>query len=165
MVRLKFVAYPLLFCILLYCVVFILKLYGFSFVFQESASMPVGYYFIYPSKSIKQNDIVLIRLQKNISDFLLERGYLKGEKPLLKEILATSGDKICFNESNVSVDGKHFPLFKFDKEGRALPKIQFCSTLKKDEYFVIGTASQHSFDSRYFGLIQGSQILGKAIKL
>jgi conjugative transfer signal peptidase TraF len=165
MARLKFVVYPLIFCLALYGVVVLLKYSGFSIVFQESASMPVGYYFIYPSKTIEANNIVLIDISKKLSDFLISRGYLKGNKPLLKEVLAVPGDAVCFHESTVSVANKDFPLFKLDKEGRVLPKIKYCSTLERDEYFVIGTASEHSFDSRYFGIINGDQILGKALKL
>ncbi|MDC0535478.1 S26 family signal peptidase [Francisellaceae bacterium] len=165
MARLKFVVYPLIFCLMLYGVVILLKYCGFSIVFQESASMPVGYYFVYPSSSIKANNIVLISVSKKLSDFLITRGYLKGNKPLLKEVLAVPGDAVCFHESSVSVANKDFPLFKLDKEGRMLPKIKYCSTLKRGEYFVIGTASEHSFDSRYFGIINGEQILGIAFKL
>ncbi|MBZ0261949.1 MAG: S26 family signal peptidase [Hyphomicrobiales bacterium] len=51
-----------------------------------------------------------------------------------------------------------------DRSNRLLPVRKGCRTLKSDEVFVLAKPS-NSFDSRYFGPMKRSQVIGTAITI
>ena len=164
----RWVFFPLIFLLFLYFSVLLLQQAGIKVVYQNTKSMPVGYYFIYPMTSTHLNtgEVVLIKPKAEVLNFLIHRKYIEKKMPLLKVIKAGPGDYVCYKDKGVMVNYSDFyPIYHYDKQGKVLPKIDFCSTLKSGEYFVVGQSSQYSFDSRYFGIIQKKQIMGKAIQL
>jgi len=164
--RFKWLFVSLLFISLIFIFIFILQISGVRIVYQHSLSMPMGYYFIYPTSKYSLNDTILIEPDVKTMNLLLARRYLLKKSPLLKVIKATKGDLVCYQKEQVLVnETETYPLYSEDKKGNLLPRISFCSKLKQGEYFVIGVSSKYSFDSRYFGLIGRNQILGKALKL
>ncbi|MFV0680803.1 S26 family signal peptidase, partial [Ottowia sp.] len=49
-----------------------------------------------------------------------------------------------------------------DRMGRPLPSWRQCRQLRADELFLLSTANPASFDSRYFGPINVSAVIGIA---
>jgi conjugative transfer signal peptidase TraF len=84
-----------------------------------------------------------------------------GSEPLLKPILAISGDRIELDESRVAVNGRIMP----DSARMALEAGEISTgayDLQADEIWVMSTFHPRSFDSRYFGAISESEIEGIA---
>lgn len=90
-----------------------------------------------------------------------ERGYLPYDYPLIKSVLAVSGDEICYHKSGVRVpNGSVIPVLGRDRSGREMPVLSGCIVLKPDEYFIASPDVQAGFDSRYFGPVRTENILG-----
>ena len=80
----------------------------------------------------------------------------------MKPIVAVPGDSVCIENSHFYVNNFDFGEVKDqDKEGRWLPDYHFCGTVKPGTFFV-GVQAGNSFDSRYFGPIKNTHILGVA---
>ena len=65
-----------------------------------------------------------------------------------------AGDQLTINGRVVA------PIAKFDREGRALPQWRECRVLRRDEYFVFSNRIPNSFDSRYYGPVAQSEVIG-----
>ncbi len=81
---------------------------------------------------------------------------------MIKIIWASSGTQICTKNNRISVP--NYPVIKSlsqDSLGRDMPKLSGSFTLKPDEYFLVSPDVQAGFDSRYFGAVRGTDILGK----
>lgn len=151
-------------CILYLVVVCLLALH-IKIVYQHTLSMPKGFYFVYDSNHYDTGDIVMIKPDHSVMQLILSRHYITKEMPLLKTVAASGGDYVCFNKHSVVINEQRYPLYDRDRKGKKLPKMHFCSRLKEGQFFVLGSGNERSFDSRYFGIINQKQILGRAIKL
>ncbi len=90
-----------------------------------------------------------------------EREYLPYDYPLIKSVLAVSGDEVCYHKTGVRVpNGSVIPLLGRDRSGREMPVLSGCIVLKPDEYFIASPDVQAGFDSRYFGPVRTENILG-----
>lgn len=97
-----------------------------------------------------------------------KRGYIgAGTCPggygfLMKRVLAAKNDVVSIDATGVTVNGELLPLstpIKADSAGRALPRY-FADryTLGNSEVLLMSDVSRTSFDGRYFGPIDLSQI-------
>jgi len=90
-----------------------------------------------------------------------ERGYLPYDYPMIKSVMAASGDEICYHKSGVRVpNGAVISVLGRDHSGREMPARSGCIVLKLDEYFIASPDVQAGFDSRYFGPVRIENILG-----
>jgi conjugative transfer signal peptidase TraF len=106
--------------------------------------------------------------QSDVFEIAKERGYISaGPCPgkfgyLMKRVLAAKNDAVTVSDDGVRVNGKLLPYskpLKVDNGGRSLPHYQSNSyTLGNDEVLLMTDISPISFDSRYFGPINRSQI-------
>ena len=81
--------------------------------------------------------------------------------PLLKMVAAGPGDRVCANSDHVVINGQLGPLIaKVDQQRRALPHWAECRTLRAGELFALAAHIPNSFDSRYFGPVRLSAIIG-----
>lgn len=137
-------------------------------VINTSASIPLGIYSIRPTiASLKQYDFVGICLDKQQDDFGLSRGYILagrrcyGSSPLLKSIIAVPGDDVTLTNDDIIVNGKtyYYPTQNYDSKHRMLPSWTRGNYYKTSGFWVIGTNSKNSWDSRYFGPINHNQII------
>lgn len=164
---LKLLGWVICFLMLLLGCVYVLKDLGYGLIVQKTPSMPEGIYISYPSSHYHIGDTVIFNLPSKWMQYILARGYLSQPEPLMKKILAEEGDKVCFYGDEVMINNHTIlPLFKMDSKHRLLPQRDIrkdeCFIVGKNEYFMAGDASIHSFDSRYFGLIFRSAIIAKA---
>jgi conjugative transfer signal peptidase TraF len=97
-----------------------------------------------------------------------ERGYIGagfcpgGFGYMMKRILAAKNDIVAINDEGVWVNGELLPLSvprKADIAGRALPQLHVDRyTLGEAELLLMSDVSDISFDGRYLGPVNRSQI-------
>lgn len=83
---------------------------------------------------------------------------------MMKRVLAAKGDEIAISADGVSVNGQLLPLSKLidnDLSGRPLPRFQDSRyTLAGEQLLLMSDVSATSFDGRYFGPVNKSQVKG-----
>ena len=133
------------------------------FVYNSSDSVPPGWYRIGPSESLHVGSIVLIRLPADAAALAAQRGYLPAHIPLLKRIGAMSPQQVCVRQHIVRIDGVAVAGVRaVDGHGRPLSAWQQCRRLHDGELFLLSATNPASFDSRYFGPVAVSAVIGSA---
>ncbi len=134
------------------------------FIWNASASVPVGLYRIVPADRIAVMDLAVVMPPDELADFLAERGYLPRGLPLIKRVLALGGTEVCRHGRTVTAYGATYGDARaLDTHGRPLPVWQGCRTLGDSEAFFMNWDSPESFDSRYFGPLPVATIVGRAV--
>ena len=64
-------------------------------IWNASASVPLGLYRIEPADRIDATDLVVVMPPDELADFLAERGYLPRGVPLIKRVLALPDTSVC----------------------------------------------------------------------
>ncbi|RWE35892.1 S26 family signal peptidase [Mesorhizobium sp.] len=136
-----------------------------KFVWNASASAPIGFYWI-DSGSLSVSDLVAVEPPESLATLLAYRGYLPKGVLLLKHILAISGQTVCRNNLNVSVDGTEVgTALVRDRSGRDLPSWQGCQRIPPGAVFLMNRQVRDSLDGRYFGFVTTDHIIGRAVPL
>ena len=87
-------------------------------------------------------------------------GYLR-HTLMLKGVAAGPGDRVCAATSRLVINNQdRGPIAATDGEGRALPRWTGCRRLGPDELFVFSARVPNSFDSRYFGPVSRTAVMG-----
>lgn len=134
-------------------------------LWNASASAPIGLYLITPGAQLEVGDMVAARAPDGARQLAAARGYLPSGVPLVKRIAAVAGSRVCAKQARITVDGR--PVAhrnKYDAEGRLVPWWTGCRVLRPRQALLINRAPG-SFDSRYFGPVDDTAILGKAVLL
>ena len=130
-------------------------------VWNVSESMPRGLYWI-DNRPARRGDIVVVRLPESIGDFAAHRDYLPKSAVLIKQVAAMGGDRVCRFGTIFFINAHRRASARIhDFAGRLMPTWSGCQFLKSHEVFLLGLGSG-SFDSRYFGSINASRIVGRA---
>jgi conjugative transfer signal peptidase TraF len=145
-----------------------------GFRLNVTPSVPVGIYRV----TTDPTDYVTFCLsssrdepaQRYFTRLAIERDYLppgtcpNGFMPLFKRIVARPGDQVSAATEGIRVNGfllPHTAPLLFDTRHRPLCRIvtapSYC--LKPGKFWVASSDDVHSFDSRYYGPINESQIL------
>ena len=133
-------------------------------IWNASKSVPIGWYWV-GHRQPKLHEIAVVKLEDWPKLYASSRGYLPTNVWLLKPVAALSPAIVCRFSRYVFVDGKLVARAKImDRQHRILPRWKGCHTLKSDEVFLIARPS-NSFDSRYFGSVKLSQVIGVAHRL
>lgn len=133
-------------------------------IYNASDSAPRGFYRVAPATELKRGDYVVAMLPEEVARFAAARGYLPQSVPVLKRIAAVAGQRVCVEDTTVSIDGK--PLARaLDRDGKERPLVAWkhCRTLQVSELFLLNPTHPASFDSRYFGPLDASFVRGRAI--
>ncbi|MGJ7504045.1 MULTISPECIES: S26 family signal peptidase [unclassified Variovorax] len=135
-------------------------------VYNPSDSVPRGWYRIArieSAASLRVGSIVLARLPAGVAAFAAQRGYLPSGVPILKRIGALAPQSVCVRKQLVHIDGTVVASVRtHDGALRPLQAWAQCRALAMGELFLIGDTNPTSFDSRYFGPISASAVLGVA---
>ena len=132
-------------------------------LWNASASVPIGLYRVVPAGTLQVGELVVVKPPEALAELLAERRYLARGVPLLKHILALPGQTVCRAGRTIIVDGMtRGRALDLDHAGRRLPTWLGCRILAKDEVFFMNWRSEYSFDSRYFGPLPASTIIGRA---
>ena len=133
-------------------------------IWNTSKSVPIGWYFV-EYRQPKLHEIAVVKLEDWPELYASSRGYLPKDVWLLKPVAALAPAVVCRFGGYVFVDGKLVARAKlFDRQHRVLPRWKGCHTLNPDEIFLIARPA-NSFDSRYFGSVKLSQVIGVAHRL
>jgi conjugative transfer signal peptidase TraF len=132
-------------------------------VYNPSDSVPPGWYRIGPPESLHVGSIVLAQLPADTAALAAQRGYLPEHVPLLKRIGAMSPQQVCIEKRIVRIDGIPVAgVHATDGRGRPLSAWPQCRRLHDGELFLLSATNLASFDSRYFGPVAVSAVIGSA---
>jgi conjugative transfer signal peptidase TraF len=140
-------------------------------VYNPSDSVPVGWYRVdplhrrpgSPTRPLSVGSLVLASLPPEAAALAAQRGYLPAHVPLLKRVGAVAPQAVCVAGGGVRIDGvPAAAVRRADRWGRPLPAWPQCRRLEPGELFLLSVTHPASFDSRYFGPIRTSAVIGVA---
>lgn len=135
-------------------------------VWNASASLPVGLYWLEDGRDLKRSDLVLVWLPQAARKLAAERAYLPSDTPAAKRVAALARDTVCVKNGSVSINhrtvAKALPV---DHVGRPLVAWRGCVVLGSSQVFLLTAGAEASFDGRYFGPSQRRDIIGRLVPL
>jgi conjugative transfer signal peptidase TraF len=135
--------------------------HGAMFVWNASASAPIGLYRVGHGRALARGALVLAVPAPPLAAFAARRGYLPEGVPLVKRIAAVAGDAVCARGNAIFIDGRLAAArLAADRNGRPLPAWSGCRMLRANEVFLLMADVRASFDGRYFGPTPSSEIAG-----
>lgn len=143
-------------------------LYAFGARINTTRSIPVGLYWTDDAPVQKGSYVLFCPPRGSLFDEAKNRGYIAagfcngGYGFMMKRVLAAKGDTVSISADGVVVNGELLPHSRplpADKAGRLLPQVTVSTrTLDDAELLLMSEVSDTSFDARYFGVINDSQI-------
>ncbi|MBA6418129.1 S26 family signal peptidase [Pseudomonas sp. 5Ae-yellow] len=139
--------------------------------YNPSDSVAVGWYRLDPlqhssdslSHRLEVGSIVLTTLPPETAELAARRGYLPDHIPLLKRVGAVAPQHVCISADQIRIDGVLVAtLLHTDRLGRELQAWPHCRQLQPGELFLLSVTNPASFDSRYFGPVSVSAVIGVA---
>ncbi|MFT9221225.1 S26 family signal peptidase [Gluconobacter oxydans] len=135
-------------------------------LWNASASTSLGFYDLAAPSGLKAGDLVAVRPPKPLADFMVWRGYIGRNVPLLKPVVALPGQQVCRAGRTITVDGvKLGEAQDRDRRGRMLPVWQGCRRIAPDQIFLMNPSVRDSLDGRYFGPLPRAAVIGRATPL
>lgn len=132
------------------------------FVWNASASAPIGLYAVSPDGLAEPGDMVIARVPEPYRRLAATRRYLPLNVPLVKRVAAAAGDEVCALGYEIFVNGRWIAERRStDGAGRSMPSWIGCLRLHGRQLFLLMDAPT-SFDGRYFGVTEGADVIGKA---
>ena len=140
-------------------------------IYNPSDSVAVGWYRVDPlyhrpgslPRPSSVGSIVLTTLPPDAAALAAQRGYLPARVPLLKRVGAVAPQQVCVFDALVWIDGVPVAAVRpADRLGRPLPSWPQCRQLRPGELFLLSVTNPASFDSRYFGPVSASAVIGVA---
>jgi len=115
---------------------------------------------LHDGQHVMVNKLVYDMTEPQRGDIVVLRSPEGGPKPLIKRIIGLPGEQVRLEQGQVFVNGQRL-------DEAYLPESHGSETwgpytLQADEYLVLGDNRDNSNDSRRFGPIQRSAIIGKA---
>lgn len=139
-----------------------------GFYINTTPSLPVGLYRIVDEPVTKGAYVAFCPPQSDVFEWAVARGYINagncpgGTGQLLKRVHAVAGDAVLIDETGISVNGELLPNstpLSTDAYGAVLPQYRLNAVLGESEYLLLSDLNPHSFDARYFGVIDRAQIV------
>lgn len=128
-----------------------------------SPSAPMGFY-LYRERMPAIGDYLAFHPRGQGFERITEATGLPMPKvPMLKRVIAGPGDQVCYSPEHDVFhvnDGPPLGIEERAFQGRDLPLWQGCRALTAREYFVHSNRIPNSLDSRFYGPVQGSTIVG-----
>lgn len=125
---------------------------------NESPSLPRGVYGRVPAGDIVRGAIVAVPQPAPARAYLASLG-MPADVVLIKRVAGGGGDRICAQGERVVTPTAVMTVHQRDRRGVVLPKWTECRRLTADEMFLVGE-TDGSFDSRYFGPVRASEVIG-----
>lgn len=148
----------------LFCVIFFsLAAYGAGYRINISPSVPTGIWKI--TDSVAKGGYVVVAASDHPGYRLaMERRYLSNHMPMLKRVVATTGDIVSYDatERAITVNGGFIfatEILSQDTEGRPLPVASFPASLGNGEAW-LSSENIRGYDSRYFGPVSEDLLRG-----
>lgn len=131
-----------------------------ALVWNFSPSVPVGLYHIDRAPPAA-GDILAIDTSSGPAAILVSSGWLPEGHVLLKPLAGGGGDTVCRHGATVTINGEPAARAREPDQSARLPVWSGCRRLGADQHFVIAPHAA-SIDSRYFGPVPASAVLGVA---
>lgn len=132
-------------------------------VWNASRSAPLGAYVVSPGARFHTNDMVVARMPPEWRWLANERGYLPERVPLIKRVAASEGQTVCATANRISIDGREVAeRLAVDSRHRPMPWWNGCRVLGPGQVFLLMREHPRSFDGRYFGVSERTEIIGPA---
>lgn len=132
-------------------------------LWNASGSSPVGLYVVSPPAAVRVGAMIVAWPPPAARRIAAARSYLPYDVPLVKNVAAAEGDRVCASHGRILVNGRPAALRRrVDPSGRPMPWWSGCVRLRRGELFLLSRAGPLAFDGRYFGVTRASQVLGKA---
>jgi conjugative transfer signal peptidase TraF len=134
---------------------------------NTTRSIPVGMYWTTTAPISRDAYVMFCPPPAAVFETAKQRGYIDaGDCPggygyMMKRVLGMPGDEISVRADGVRVNGEYLPSslpLPADRGGRPLPKYAFERKLEAAELWLMSDRSARSFDARYFGPIQRTQV-------
>jgi len=134
------------------------------YIWNASHSVPIGLYRLQPVSTLAVTELVAVQPPDLLAAYLDLNGYLPLSVPMLKRVLALPGQTVCRNGLTIAIDGIDVgQAQERDRRGRPLPVWHGCHVIADSDVFVMNWQSSDSLDSRYFGPIPASAVMGRAV--
>jgi conjugative transfer signal peptidase TraF len=134
------------------------------YIWNASNSVPIGLYRVQPAAQLTVTELVTVQPPDLLAAFLDLNGYLPIGVPMLKRVLALPGQTVCRNGLQIAVDGVDVGEARArDGQNRPLPVWHGCRVIADGDVFVMNWQSADSLDSRYFGPLPASAVIGRAV--
>jgi conjugative transfer signal peptidase TraF len=130
------------------------------FIFNRTASLPLGFYIVIPKKSYQVGDIVAFDCPQPFDGLAVERGWIKKDELMLKKIGGVHGDIYkALDNHQFWINQKYIgQIIDKDKNNQDMPSIGIGNfTVKENNFLPIGE-NPRSFDGRYFGQVSLASI-------
>jgi conjugative transfer signal peptidase TraF len=132
--------------------------------FNPSSSAPRGWYWLASSPSYRLGSLAIAHLPTEAAALAGDRNYIPRTVPVLKRLAAGPGDRVCEFAGSVRINGRPVAdAATHDGQGRELRPWIGCRTLPARQYFLLNQDIPQSFDSRYFGPVNETLLLGTAV--
>lgn len=125
---------------------------------NESASLPRGLYLRQVAARPDRGVVAAAAQPPSARAYLSALG-APADMMLIKRVAAVGGDHVCRDHARVFTPIVSGPVTVYDRRGARLPTWRACRRLEADEVFLMGDTAT-SFDSRYFGPLQRSELRG-----
>ncbi|CCM79635.1 putative conjugal transfer protein traF [Rhizobium mesoamericanum STM3625] len=141
-----------------------------GFRINLTPSEPLGLWRILtPDRPVAPGDLVFIcPPQTTVMREARQRGYLRsgtcpgGVAPLIKTVVGVAGQHVEIG-AGVTIDGRPIPFSDLaERDGNGRPMTPFSGGVVPDESVFLHSPFRSSYDSRYFGPLPASGILGMA---
>lgn len=141
--------------------------HGYGFSYQNTASMPEGWYVLTPApKQLQRGTIVLFHVDNHWRHYLRQHHWIQKDDQLMKHVAAVPGDYVCVRDHTVYINNKSIAKQALTyKPGKPLPQWHYCAFVSAHHYLLLSTYNAHSFDGRYFGLVDRGAITARAIPI
>ena len=138
--------------------------------YNPSNSVAVGWYRIEPfdprtaslPRPLSVDSIVLVPLPDRAAMLAARSGTCR-RACRCSNVGAVAPQHVCIVAGQVRIDGvPAATVLPADRLGRPLPSLQLCRRLEPGELFLLSVTNPASFDSRYFGPVSASAVIGVA---
>jgi conjugative transfer signal peptidase TraF len=131
-------------------------------LWNASPSSPVGLYWVRDSRPLRIGDTAIAWPPPPARRLAARRYYLPYGVPLVKNVAAVGGTRVCAIGAAVFVNGRAAAVRRSrDRAGRRLPWWSGCHILGNGELFLLSPRVPEAFDGRYFGITRASEVIGE----
>lgn len=127
---------------------------------------------MFPNFKDKQyvlTNLITLRFNKpKLGDVIVFKAPPEPDKDFIKRVIGVSGDTVMIKDGDVYVNGQKLDQSSFLKDdvktyGGAFLRDGDTITVPQDEYFVMGDNRPYSSDSREWGFVKTSEIIGESM--
>ena len=139
-------------------------LYGKRLWLNMTDSEPVGLYKLERvGGHIGRGELVIMRVPEKFRPYVYGRRWLPEGWSLFKTVGGIAGDSYCVSDSLLTINGSPVgPIYRVDQAGLPLPRLRGCGKVPAGSFLPVATRVPHSFDGRYMGPVDLSEIEGIA---